>query len=185
MLWNWSSNSLPTKKSQEFMEKIPDRVYQNVQDTLKKLRHQKQRTWEDTEINQWAHRGLQQTPRTKETKDTKIYIYVYIWIKNDNTKYNIGVEQKYGKLRKKNQTENLEIKSPFSLTKNTAKGIWLKHKIEIKEDTEEIIVKQLKSSETNMQKFNNAIKWTNLKIMGIEKEKRCKPKGYVLYSIKW
>jgi hypothetical protein len=57
-------------------------------------------------------------------------------------------------LRRKNQTEILEIKSPFSQTKNTVDGHasrlekWRTeyqslNKIEIKEQTEEIIVKQL------------------------------------------
>jgi hypothetical protein len=57
------------------------------------------------------------------------------------------------KLRKKNQTEILEIKSPFSQTKNTVEGhssrleqveyriSELKDKIEIKEKTQEILVK--------------------------------------------
>jgi hypothetical protein len=49
-----------------------------------------------------------------EKKDT--------WIKEDNTKYKRRVEQRCGKPQKKNQTEILEIKSPFSQTKNTVEG---------------------------------------------------------------
>jgi septal ring factor EnvC (AmiA/AmiB activator) len=44
----------------------------------------------------------------------------------------------------------------------------LKNKIEIKERTEEILVKQLKSCESNMQELSAAIKRPNLRIMGIE-----------------
>jgi hypothetical protein len=35
-----------------------------------------------------------------------------------------------------------------------------------------------------MQELSDSIKKPNLRIMGIEKEKRCKPKGYIIYSIK-
>jgi hypothetical protein len=64
-------------------------------------------------------------------------------------------------LRKKNQAEFLEIKSPFSQTKSTV-GQSSRHeqvedrisefedKTEIKEKTEEILVKQLKTFERNM-----------------------------------
>jgi hypothetical protein len=60
-------------------------------------------------------------------------------------------------LRRMIQTEILEIKSPYSQTKNTVEGhssrpekvedtiSKLEDKIEIKEKTEEILVKQLKS----------------------------------------
>jgi chromosome segregation ATPase len=44
----------------------------------------------------------------------------------------------------------------------------LKNKIEIKERTEEILVKQLKSCESNMQELSDSIKRTKLRIMGIE-----------------
>jgi chromosome segregation ATPase len=83
-------------------------------------------------------------------------------------------------LRKKNQTEILEIKSPFSQIKNTVEGhsskveqvedrlSELEYKIEIKEKTEEILVKQLKSCERNMQELSDSIKRANLRIMGIE-----------------
>jgi hypothetical protein len=83
---------------------------------------------------------------------------------------------------KKNQIEILEIKSPFSQTKNTVEGqcsrleqveiriTELKDKVEIKEKTEEILVKQLKSCERNMQELNESMKRPNLRIMGIEEE---------------
>jgi hypothetical protein len=46
-----------------------------------------------------------------------------VQIKDDKTKYKRGVEQRYGKpQKKKNQTEILEIKVPFSQTKNTVEG---------------------------------------------------------------
>jgi chromosome segregation ATPase len=44
----------------------------------------------------------------------------------------------------------------------------LKDKIEIKEKTEEMLIKQLKSCKINMQELTNSIKRPNLRIMGIE-----------------
>jgi chromosome segregation ATPase len=83
-------------------------------------------------------------------------------------------------LRRKNQTEILEIKSPYSQTKSTMEGhasrpeqvedriSELKDKTEIKEKIEEILVKQFKSYERNMQELSDFIKRPNLRIMGIE-----------------
>jgi hypothetical protein len=55
----------------------------------------------------------------------------------------------------------------------------LENKIEIKDKTEEILLKQFKSCERNMQELSDFIKRPNLKIMGINKEKKSMPKGYV------
>jgi hypothetical protein len=74
--------------------------------------------------------------------------------------------------------------TPFNQTKNTVEGNCsrleqvedriseLEHEIEIKgkEKTEEILVKQLKSCERNMQEPIYFIKRPNLRIMGIEEE---------------
>jgi septal ring factor EnvC (AmiA/AmiB activator) len=99
-------------------------------------------------------------------------------------------------IRKKNKTEILEIKSPFILTKNTLEGhssrlkqgedriTELKDKIEIKDKTEGILVKQLKSCERNMQELSDSIKRPNLRKSWTLKKERCKPMGHVIYSIK-
>jgi chromosome segregation ATPase len=50
----------------------------------------------------------------------------------------------------------------------------LEDKIGIKEKTEEILVKQLKSCERNMQELSDSIKRANLRIMGIEEEVQVK-----------
>jgi hypothetical protein len=42
--------------------------------------------------------------------------------------------------------------------------------MEIKGKTEELLVKQLKTCERNMQEFTDSIKRPNLKIMGVEGE---------------
>jgi hypothetical protein len=47
--------------------------------------------------------------------------------------------------------------------------------------TEELVVKQLKSCERNMQELTNSIKRTNLRIMGIEEVEEIQAKG--IYNI--
>jgi chromosome segregation ATPase len=83
-------------------------------------------------------------------------------------------------LRRKNQIEILEIKSPYSHTKNTVEGhpsrlermedriSELKDKTGIEEKTETLLDKQLKSCERNMQELSKSINRPNLSIMGIE-----------------
>jgi chromosome segregation ATPase len=96
-------------------------------------------------------------------------------------KYKRRVEQRFGKPQK-NQTEILEIKSPYSQTKNTVEGhsrrleqvedriSELEDKIEIKEKTEEFLVRQLKSCEKNMQELSDSISRANLRITSIKEE---------------
>jgi hypothetical protein len=47
----------------------------------------------------------------------------------------------------------------------------------IKGKTEELLVRQLKTCERNMQEFNNSIKTPNLRIMGIEEGEELQTKG--------
>jgi predicted nucleic acid-binding Zn-ribbon protein len=53
----------------------------------------------------------------------------------------------------------------------------LKDKIEIKDKSEELLVKQLKTCERNIQELTNSIKRPNLKIMGIEEGEEVQTKG--------
>jgi chromosome segregation ATPase len=92
-------------------------------------------------------------------------------------------------LRRKNQTEILEIKCPYSQTKSTMEDhssrleqvedriSELKDKIKIKEKTEELLVKQLKNCKRNMQELSDSIKTPNLRIMGIEEGEEVQTKG--------
>jgi chromosome segregation ATPase len=57
----------------------------------------------------------------------------------------------------------------------------LENKMEIKEKNEELLVKQLKTCERNMQELTNSIKRPNLKIMDIEAGKEVQAKG--IYNI--
>jgi hypothetical protein len=53
----------------------------------------------------------------------------------------------------------------------------IKDKIEIEEKIEELLVKQLKSCERNMQKLTDSIKRSNLKIMSITEVEEVQAKG--------
>jgi hypothetical protein len=53
----------------------------------------------------------------------------------------------------------------------------LKDKMEIKEKTEEILVKQFNSCEKNMQELSNCIKRPNPRIIGIEEGEEVQTKG--------
>jgi TolA-binding protein len=82
-------------------------------------------------------------------------------------------------LRKKNETQ----------TQNTVEGhssrleqvedriSELEDKIEIKGKTEELLVKQLKTYERNIQELTNSIKRPNLTIMGTEEGEEVQAKG--------
>jgi chromosome segregation ATPase len=79
-------------------------------------------------------------------------------------------------LRKKNETETQNTMEGHSsrLEQVEDRISELEDKMEIKGKTEELLVKQLKTYERNMQELTNSIKKPNLRLMGIEKEKRCK-----------
>jgi hypothetical protein len=65
--------------------------------------------------NKGTQRRLQQTSKWNKGH----YKKGDIWIKVDNTKHKIAVEQRYGKLQKKESTEILEIKIPLVKKKKT------------------------------------------------------------------
>jgi chromosome segregation ATPase len=74
----------------------------------------------------------------------------------------------------------MKIINPFSQTKNSVEGhsckleqvedriSELEDKIEIKEKTENLLVKQFKGCENNMPELSDSITTPNLRIMGIE-----------------
>jgi hypothetical protein len=53
--------------------------------------------------------------------------------------------------------------------------------MEIKGKNEELLVKQFKNCERNMQELTDCIKKTNLRIMGIEEGEQCKEKEFIIY----
>jgi hypothetical protein len=54
----------------------------------------------------------------------------------------------------------------------------------IKGKIEELLVRQLKTCKQSMQELTNSIKRPNLRIKGIEEEKRCEQKEIIMYSTK-
>jgi septal ring factor EnvC (AmiA/AmiB activator) len=79
-------------------------------------------------------------------------------------------------LRKKNETEIQNTMEGYSsrLQQGEDRISELEDKIEIKGKTEEMLVKQLKSCEKNMQELTKSIKRPNLRIVGIEEEVKAK-----------
>jgi hypothetical protein len=60
----------------------------------------------------------------------------------------------------------------------------LEDEMEIKEKTEELLVKQHKTCKRKRQELADSIKRPNLRITGIEKDKRYKQKGFIIHSTK-
>jgi hypothetical protein len=56
--------------------------------------------------------------------------------------------------------------------------------MEIKGETEELWVKQLKTCERNKE-LTDSIKRPNLRLMGIEEGEEVQAKGFIIYSTKW
>jgi hypothetical protein len=193
---------MPTKKplkkeimediTEKRMEKLQDMVNQKVQKcTQEILRCSQIKTWEDTETSKWTQRGLQQTSKWSKGD----YKKRHIWNKEDSTRYERGVEQRQGKnLRKKNQTETLEIKSPYNQIKNTIEGHssrleQIEDRISELKDKRQKKQKKSKSKNSRAVKgiFNNSVTPSKDQIWeswALKKEKRCKWEGHIVYSTK-
>jgi chromosome segregation ATPase len=89
-------------------------------------------------------------------------------------------------LRKKNETEIQNKMEGHSSRLEQAEDriSELEDEMVIKGKTEELLVRQLKTCERNMQQLTDSIKRPNLRIMGMKKEKRCKQKEFIIYSTK-
>jgi chromosome segregation ATPase len=66
--------------------------------------------------------------------------------------------------------ENLRKKAEYRISE-------LEDEMVINRKTEELLVRQLKTCERNMQEFNDSIKRPNLRIMGIEEGEEVQAKG--------
>jgi chromosome segregation ATPase len=82
-------------------------------------------------------------------------------------------------LRKKNETQIQNTMEGHSSRLEQAEDriSELEDEMEIKGKTEELLVKQLKTCERNMQEFTNSIKRPNLRIMGTEEREEVQAKG--------
>jgi septal ring factor EnvC (AmiA/AmiB activator) len=89
-------------------------------------------------------------------------------MKIDNIKWEVNHDME--NIRKKNETQSTVERHSRRLEQVEDRISELEDKIEIKEkNPKEILVKQLKMYERNMQDLTNSIKRPNLRIMGIEK----------------
>jgi septal ring factor EnvC (AmiA/AmiB activator) len=82
-------------------------------------------------------------------------------------------------LRKKNQTKIQNTMEGHSSRLEQAEDriSELEDEMEIKGKTEKLLLKQLKTCESNMQELTNSIKRSNLRIMGIEEGEEMQVKG--------
>jgi tRNA U34 5-carboxymethylaminomethyl modifying GTPase MnmE/TrmE len=104
---------------------------------------------------------VKQNTVTREISELKIQIK---YIKEE-------MNQDMENLRKKNQTETQNTMEDHSSRLEQVEDRLSELKdIEIKEKTEEMLVKELKNCERNMQELTDSIKTSNLRIMGIEGE---------------
>jgi hypothetical protein len=91
------------------MENILDMVNQNVQNALKKFQDtkKKKRRWEyiktKSELREDFNKHQSKTKDTIKKRD--------LWIKDDNTKYEREVEQRYGKSQKKRIKQKTQWKA--------------------------------------------------------------------------
>jgi hypothetical protein len=128
--------------SEKFMEKILDIVNQNVQDALKKFQDTKNKEHEMTQkqIKELKENFNKHQSETKDTIKREIHE-----LKRTTQIIKEELNKDMENLTRKNQTEILEVKSPYSQTKNSVEGhssrleqvedriSELKDKIEIKE----------------------------------------------------
>jgi membrane-associated HD superfamily phosphohydrolase len=146
------------------MEMLLDMVNQNIQEALK-IQDNKNKEYEKTQkqineiigaLNKYQNEAENTINREINELGTKI----------DNIKEEVTHDME--NLRKKNETE----------TQNKVEGhssriVQIEDRISelemvIKGKTEELLVKQLKTCERNMQELTDSIKRPNLRIMGIE-----------------
>jgi hypothetical protein len=99
----------------KFMEKIIHMANENVQDALKKFQDTKNKEHKKTQkqIKDFSK-------HESETKDTVKREIYELMMTAQNIKEELSKDME--NLREKNQTDILEIKSPFSQTKNTVEG---------------------------------------------------------------
>jgi uncharacterized protein YukE len=158
------------------MEMLLDMVNQNVQETHKKFQGTTNKEYEKTQkqINELIGILNKHQCETENTINREIN---ELKMKTDSIKEEVTHDM--GSLRKKNETEIQNIMEGHSSRLEQAEDriSELEHKMEIKRQTEELLVKQPKTCKRNMQELTNSIKRPNLRIMVIEKEEEVQAKG--------
>jgi chromosome segregation ATPase len=153
------------------MEMLLDKVNQNIQEALKKFQDKKNKEYEKTkkQISEFIG-GLNEYPsETGNTINRKIN---ELRTKIDNIKEDMTNDKE--NLRKKNETEVQHTMEGHSSRLEQAKDrvSKLEDEMGIKGKTEEVLLKQLKTCERNMQQLTDSIKRPNLLNHGHRKRRR-------------
>jgi DNA repair exonuclease SbcCD ATPase subunit len=153
-----------------------DQVNQNVQEALKKFQHNKNKDYEKTQnqINELIGALTKHQSKTENTINREIS---ELRTKIDNIKKEVTHDME--NLRKKNETEiQNTIEGHSSRLEQAEDRISeFEDEMEIKGKTEEILVRQTKTCEKNMQELTDSIKRSNLRIMGIKEGEEVQAKG--------
>jgi chromosome segregation ATPase len=154
---------------------ILDIVNQNVQETLKKYQDNKNREFEKAQeqINEIIGSINKLQSETDSTINREI----------NELRMKIDIKEEVTHIRKtsgkKNETERQNKMEGHSSRLEQAEDriSELEDKMVIKGKSEELLVRQLNTCESNMQEFTNSIKRPNLRIMGIEEGEEVHVKG--------
>jgi chromosome segregation ATPase len=105
-------------------------------------------------------------------------------VKIDNIKKEVTHDME--NLRKKNETEIQNTMEGHSSRLEEAEDriTELEDEIEIKGKTEELLLKQLKTCERNMQELTECIKRPNVRIMATEEGEEVQEEEFIIYSTK-
>jgi predicted RNase H-like nuclease (RuvC/YqgF family) len=154
---------------------ILDMVNQNVQETLKKFQDNKKKCEKAQEqIKETIEALYKHQCETKNTINREIN---ELRSKIDNIKEEVTHDME--NLRKKNETHMQNKMEGHSSRLEQAEDriSELKDEMLFKGKTEELLVRQLKTCESNMQDFTDSIKRPSLTIMGIEEGEEVQVKG--------
>jgi chromosome segregation ATPase len=158
--------------TENFMEMLLDMVNQNVQETVKKFQDTKSEEYEKARQIKELIGALNK--HQSETENTISREINEIKMKVNNIKEEVNHDME--NLRKKNETEIQNTMEDHSSRLEQAEDriSELEDKMEIQGKTEELLVRQLKTCERNVQELTKSIKRPNLRITGIEEEVQAK-----------
>jgi predicted nuclease with TOPRIM domain len=105
-------------------------------------------------------------------------------MKIDNIKEEVTQDMENPRKKNKTEMQNKMEGQSSRIEQAEDRVSELKDEMVIKGKTEELLIKQLKTCEKKMQELTDSIKRPNLRIMGIEKENRCKQKESIICSTK-
>jgi hypothetical protein len=142
--------------NENFIELLLEMVNQNLQEAVKIFQGNKNKEYEKTQ-------------KQSETENTINREINELRMKIDNIKEEVTHDME--NLRKKNETEiQQKMEGHSSRLEQTEDRISeFEDEMVIKGKTEELLVRQLKTCESNMQEHTDSIKRPKVRIMGIEK----------------